>query len=158
MTRYERCDCCGISEGAWDDLRARAEQAERERDEALARCDVLRGLADQAAADFGLMARRMEQAQSARRRARADSRRAEARAAVVVWGLGEGGWCVWRVSERWVYYVPFAALETAPTLSCPRLTDSPLADITDAIVDAIAATHGCPESLRVGWEGVRHAD
>lgn len=54
---------------------ARAERAERERDEALARCETLRELADQAAAEQGLAQRRMMEAQQERDEARAEATR-----------------------------------------------------------------------------------
>lgn len=157
VTRHRILHHLGVSDLGigWFHVGAEVARLRAERDEALARCETLRGLADQSASDLGLMARRMGQAQLARNVARAALRRAEARAAVVVWGLAVADWRVWRIGERWVFHVPFGAPEADPVLTCPATTDNPLADVTDAIVDAIAATHGCPDGVREGWEGVR---
>jgi hypothetical protein len=68
-------------------------------------------------------------------------------AEVVVWGLATGGG--WRVAvdgPSWMWRGPHAA----PLAHCPRLTASPLADVTPEIVAAIAATPGCPVEVSHG--------
>jgi hypothetical protein len=56
-----------------DAWRAKVAEVERERDEARARCEKLRELADMAAAEQGLAQRRMMEAQQERDKARAEA-------------------------------------------------------------------------------------
>lgn len=66
---------CGGQEGRYASALAKTVKALRE---AWARCDTLRGLADEKAYEAGLYARRMGQAQEAAREARAEVERLKA--------------------------------------------------------------------------------
>lgn len=133
---------------------ARAEQAERERDAAEREAERWRHgvpVEGDYVCPNDLRAYHAEHA----------LRRAEARAAVVVWGQWAGVLGIDHDGDSWALVVSRGEPESntgwdVEEFAFPRTCDDILRDIPDHAVDAIAAAHGCP--TRGEWEGVRDAD